>query len=106
RVGFECTMSPQQQSVQISESMATLANFLRTAPWAAALSAEQLQRLEREVTERSFPAEAYLCHRGEPATHWIGVIEGLVKLQTSAPNGKPVTFTGIATGGWFGEGSV
>src|SRR5207237_9462266 len=80
----------------LSDAMATLQNFLRTAPWAAALSQEQLQRLEREVTERSIPADGYLSHRGEPATHWIGVIDGLVKLQMSSADGKPVTFTGVA----------
>jgi CRP/FNR family cyclic AMP-dependent transcriptional regulator len=32
--------------------------------------------------------------------------DGLLKLSTVARNGKAMTFAGIASGGWFGEGSL
>lgn len=47
-----------------------------------------------------------MCRKGEPVDHWIGVIEGLVKISSVSVRGKAVTFTGIAPGGWFGEGSM
>ena len=55
---------------------------------------------------REFRAGTSVCRKGDPASAWIGVIEGLVKLHSLSPAGKPVTFAGIPAGGWFGEGSV
>ena len=49
---------------------------------------------------------AAACSKGEPVDAWIGVIEGLVKMSSVSPEGKPVTFTGVPAGGWFGEGSL
>ena len=47
-----------------------------------------------------------LCRRGEQAEHWIGVIDGLVKIGTVSVEGKAVTFIGVPPGGWFGEGAL
>lgn len=44
--------------------------------------------------------------RNERAEHWIGVIDGLVKVGTVSAEGKAVTFIGVPAGGWFGEGSL
>jgi CRP-like cAMP-binding protein len=38
--------------------------------------------------------------------HWIGVIEGMVKMSVSLPNGRESTFTAVSAGGWFGEGTL
>ena len=38
--------------------------------------------------------------------HWIGLIDGLVKMTSVTPEGKTTTFTGVTSGGWFGEGSL
>ena len=84
----------------------TLARFLRTTAWGSNLTDEQIVRVEAETIEQRVTAGEYVCRKGEPAEHWIGVIQGLVKLQTTSLNGKAVTFTGVTTGGWFGEGSV
>ena len=51
--------------------------------------------------------ETEVCNRkGEPVETWIGVLEGLVKMSSISPEGKPISFTGVPTGGWFGEGSL
>jgi len=55
---------------------------------------------------RDFPAGAYVCRKGEPVDHWIGVIDGLVKMASVSPEGKTTTFVGVTSGGWFGEGSL
>ena len=34
------------------------------------------------------------------------MLDGIVKITTVSPAGKSVTFTGVPTGGWFGEGAV
>lgn len=47
-----------------------------------------------------------MCRKGEPVTHWFGVIEGLVKLSIVSAEGKTTTLTGVPAGGWFGEGSM
>lgn len=43
---------------------------------------------------------------GAPVHSWLGVIEGLCKVQAVLPDGRPVVFTAIPSGSWFGEGSV
>ena len=47
-----------------------------------------------------------VLRKGEPAAHWIGVLDGLLKLSNVSPEGKMVTIAGIPAGGWFGEGSL
>ena len=47
-----------------------------------------------------------MCRKGEPVEHWIGVIDGLLKLSSLSAEGKSVTFAGMPGGAWFGEGSM
>jgi CRP/FNR family cyclic AMP-dependent transcriptional regulator len=86
--------------------MLTLETMLRESPWAATLTADELEQVERESHERRVPIGACAIRRGEPADHWIGVIEGLVKMAVSQPDGRQSTFTGVTAGGWAGEGSL
>ena len=39
-------------------------------------------------------------------TYWFGLIDGLLKMSNDDRNGPLITFTGIAPGGWFGEGTA
>ena len=68
--------------------------------------AQVLARARAETLERPVPAGGYACRKGEPADHWIGVADGLFKLSTDSSDGRTATLTGIAAGGWFGEGSL
>ena len=90
----------------MSSSKASLQEMLRQALWARSLTSEQMARVEAEVVERFVPAGGYVCRKGDPVDHWIGVVEGLLKMSSVSPEGKTVTFTGVLTGGWFGEGSA
>ena len=74
--------------------------------WARCLSSEQLARVTQEITERFIEAGAYVCKKGDPVEHWMGVTDGLLKMSSVSPEGKAVTFTGMLAGGWFGEGSL
>ena len=84
----------------------TLDEMLRRTTWAQTLSPEDFTRVREGTLERFVPAGGYLCHKGEAVDHWHGVIDGLVKMSSDWVTGKTASFTGIAAGGWFGEGSV
>jgi CRP-like cAMP-binding protein len=74
--------------------------------WARTLNPDQLARVEAELVQRTVPAGAYVCRKGESVEHWTGVDEGLLKMSSVSPEGKTVTFSGLLAGGWFGEGSL
>jgi CRP/FNR family transcriptional regulator, cyclic AMP receptor protein len=86
--------------------MQTLETMLRSSLWADALGPDEIERVVRESFERRVPVGGYAVRQGEPAEHWIGVIEGLAKMSVSQPDGRVSTFTGVTAGGWFGEGSL
>jgi CRP-like cAMP-binding protein len=86
--------------------MLTLETMLRESLWAAALSADELDQVVREAYERRVSIGGYAVRRGDPADHWFGVIDGLVKMSVSQPDGRLSTFTGVTAGGWAGEGSL
>jgi CRP-like cAMP-binding protein len=74
--------------------------------WADALTEAEAQRALSGLSERRYAAGAYICHRGDRLDAWTGVISGLVKISTISRDGKAMTFAGVGSGGWFGEGSV
>ena len=83
-----------------------LNDFVDRCVWAADLSEEQRDIVRRAMCVREYSQGDYVCHKGDKAEHWLGVLEGIVKITTVSPSGKSVTFTGVPTGGWFGEGAV
>ena len=80
--------------------------MLRRTSWAQELSAEDFVCAREGTMERFVPSGGYVCHKGEPVDHWYGVIDGLAKMSSDWVTGKTASFTGIAAGGWFGEGSM
>jgi CRP-like cAMP-binding protein len=83
-----------------------LNDFVDRCVWAADLSPEQRERVRRAMFVHEYSQGDYVCHKGDKAEHWMGVLEGIVKITTVSPSGKSVTFTGVPTGGWYGEGAV
>src|SRR5438093_3583460 len=86
--------------------MTTLAEALRKASWARALDAKELALVQAEIIERRVPAGGYVCRNGEAVIHWVGVVDGLVRLSNVSAEGKVATLAGVPSGGWFGEGSL
>ena len=86
--------------------MQTLESLLRESLWARTLSEAELDEVVRAAFERHLPAGGYAMRRGEPAEMWIGLIDGLVKMSISQPDGRHATFTGVTAGGWAGEGTL
>lgn len=84
----------------------TLTELLRASLWTRSLAAQQIARVEAETQVRTLPVGVPVCRKGEPVEHWIGVVDGLVKMTSVTPEGKTTTFLGVTSGGWFGEGSL
>jgi CRP/FNR family transcriptional regulator, cyclic AMP receptor protein len=89
-----------------NSSVETLRELLRASLWTKSLSPDQLARIESETLVRDLPVGVPVCRKGEPVEHWIGLVDGLVKMTSVTPEGKTTTFTGLTSGGWFGEGSL
>ena len=86
--------------------MRTLQEMLSGSLWSGALSPAQFDWVARNSFERRVPAGGFVVRTGTPADQWIGVIEGLVKMSITTSDGRAATFTGVTSGGWFGEGSL
>lgn len=74
--------------------------------WAHMLAPDHVQKVEDEIIERFIPAGGYVCRKGDPVDHWMGVLDGFLKMSSISPEGKTVTFSCMLAGGWFGEGSL
>ncbi len=86
--------------------MIAVDHLKRVAPWASGLSEREVEAARAGVTERAFAANEFICMRGDKFEYWTGVVTGLVRIGTISHSGKAVTFTGLTSGAWFGEGSV
>jgi len=75
-------------------------------PWLDDLLPEERARVLDELKVLEVDGGELLCRVGRPATYWFGVVDGLLKMSNDTALGLPITFTGVAPGGWFGEGTV
>ena len=66
-------MNPQKNTPQ---------DRLSKTIWASMLTPEHMQKIEKEVIERFVPAGGYVCRKGDAVDHWMGVIEGFLKMST------------------------
>jgi len=90
----------------MSTSSLALRDRLLAAPWAKHLTAKQLLRVEAETQVIKYTAGSVVFREGEPAEHWLGVLDGMVKVDTVSADGRSTTFIGVSSGGWLGEGSM
>ena len=81
-------------------------HLLEIAFWARDLAEPEIEHARRGIVEKNYPADSYICHRGDRLDSWTGVVSGLVKMGTVSKSGKDVTFAGLRAGGWFGEGTI
>ncbi len=86
--------------------MRSLSDLLDAAPWFVSLDAVQQERLRQEILVRDFAANAVVCRKNEEVIYWVGVVDGLIKISNVSIEGKAMTFTGVPSGGWVGEGSM
>jgi CRP-like cAMP-binding protein len=79
---------------------------LERVPWWSALDEAERRRVADDLQVADAEPGEVLCRIGRPATLWLGVVEGLLKMSNDSAQGAPVTFTGIPSGAWFGEGTL
>lgn len=79
---------------------------LNQIPWLKGLTPEERERAQGDLMVTQAQVGDYVCRIGRPATYWFGLIEGLLKMSNDESQGPVITFTGVAPGGWFGEGTV
>ena len=80
--------------------------LLRSSQWGQGLSDDEMAMAIAGTSERRIAAGGFVCMKGEPVDHWMGVVDGLVKMASHWSTGKTTSLAGIPTGGWFGEGSL
>lgn len=83
-----------------------LRDVLEETHWLQELPADAKERVYADAYEVFFNAGDAVVRKGDPATAWLGVAEGLLKVSTVHRSGKVVMFTGIPEGSWIGEGAV
>ncbi|NOL48700.1 Crp/Fnr family transcriptional regulator [Pelistega europaea] len=76
------------------------------AQWFDLLAPEHQQRVCQDMHIIQAPAGTMIAKKGEKAQHWIGVLEGLIKVSVGNSEGRITSLTGIPAGGWLGEGSL
>jgi CRP/FNR family cyclic AMP-dependent transcriptional regulator len=79
---------------------------LRRVPWWPLLDAVEARQVAADMQVAEAEVGEFLCRIGRPATLWFGVVEGLLKMSNDSALGAPITFTGVPSGAWFGEGTL
>jgi CRP/FNR family cyclic AMP-dependent transcriptional regulator len=80
--------------------------FFERCIWPRALTQAERATAFDALYARHHDAHSYVCHRNEIADSWVGVMEGFLRVQDTTPEGNLIMFTGVAAGGWIGEGSL
>jgi CRP-like cAMP-binding protein len=83
-----------------------LRDFIEASPWRASLTPAQMERVHNDTSMRNFGAGSTICLRGSPSMHWLAVVDGMLKVDTMATDGRTTTFAGMPAGAWFGEGAA
>lgn len=71
--------------------------------WFSKLSAPLRQDILARAVVRRLPDGALLTSRGEPASDWVGVAKGAVRVSSVSLSGKQITLTYVEPGTWFGD---
>jgi CRP-like cAMP-binding protein len=79
---------------------------LAQIPWLERLSESERQRAVDALVVSEVQVGETICRIGRPVTYWFGLVDGLLKMNNDDSQGPVITFTGVAPGGWFGEGTV
>jgi CRP/FNR family transcriptional regulator, cyclic AMP receptor protein len=85
---------------------APTASELQSIPWLRVLKPDEYERAAAHITVGDAEPGDVLCRVGRPVTYWFGVIEGLLKMSSDNAQGQTMTFSGLPSGGWFGEGTA
>ena len=84
----------------------TALDLLDRSLWPAALTEGEREVVRSQIVQRDYEAGSYVCRKGTISDSWLGIVEGFVRIEEVSSQGRPVIFTCVAAGGWFGEGSL
>ena len=93
-------------AVQTSRSRGAEPADLDHIHWLGRLGPDERQRVIADLRVVTVEPGELVCRVGRPVTYWFGVLDGLLKMSNDSAMGVPMTFTGVSSGGWFGEGTV
>ena len=97
-------------AVQPQHARPATPDDLGRIPWLHRLDAAERERVLQDLRVVVVAPGELVCRVGRPVKSWFGVIDGLLKMSsdnvTRSGEGTPITFTGVPSGGWFGEGTV
>jgi CRP/FNR family cyclic AMP-dependent transcriptional regulator len=79
---------------------------LAGVPWLHALKPTERARAEAAIVVGDAEPGDLVCRVGRPPTYWFGVVEGLLKMSKDSADGSSMTYSGLSSGGWFGEGTA
>lgn len=79
---------------------------LAAVPWLPHLKPDERAYATRHLRVSEALAGELICRMGHPVTYWVGVIDGLVKMNIDTADGHTITLLGLTAGGWFGEGTA
>jgi CRP/FNR family cyclic AMP-dependent transcriptional regulator len=97
---------PRSGSVLRASARPASDSELAEIPWLRGLTDAERQRALDAVAVSEVQVGEIICRIGRPATYWFGLLDGLLKMSNDESQGAVITFTGVAPGGWFGEGTV
>jgi CRP-like cAMP-binding protein len=83
-----------------------LSAFFERCSWPRALTQAERSVAFEALYTRCHEPHSYVCQRDEIADSWVGVMEGFLSVQDTTLEGKLIMYTGVAPGGWVGEGSL
>lgn len=86
--------------------MPALSVLFGQCAWFRALAPEHQALVLAQSRAEQHEAGDVIAQRLAPSEYWIGVHRGLLKLAIFNASGRGCTFSGVPSGGWFGEGSV
>ena len=89
-----------------SRPRAPTTDELAQIPWLPSLSEAERDLAVDQLVVHEIQTGDFICRFGKPVTHWYGLVDGLLKMSNDDSHGFAITFTGLAPGGWFGEGTV
>jgi CRP/FNR family transcriptional regulator, cyclic AMP receptor protein len=89
-----------------AETLITPDYLRRIAVWSRELPEREIEMARAGITERSYGPGEFVFLRGDHFEYWAGVISGLIRMGMVSRGGKAMTFTGLTSGAWFGEGTV
>jgi CRP-like cAMP-binding protein len=92
--------------VQTARARSATADDLMLIPWLPQLQPDERDRVAADLRVVVVEPGELVCKVGRPVTYWFGVLDGLLKMSNDTAMGVPITFTGVPSGGWFGEGTV